>query len=153
MTDPQDAAGSEQDESSAGFLDGLGRDQDDELDDGRGEVADGGGSGEPGDAVHASPPRKAVVAFAVALAAFVFIGVAGAALLFFLVLRIRDHTDPNHTVRATYSHRYTSCVRSGGAPGDCAATVLMACEKDRWWTQPARAGQRETICLATVGRS
>ena len=74
-----------------------------------------------------------------------------AALLFFLVLRIRDHTDPNHTVRTKYSNSYTP-LRAGrcGQVDLCGVKVLKACEKDSWWTQPSRTGQRETVCLATV---
>ena len=71
-------------------------------------------------------------------AAFVFIGVAGTALIFFIVLRIRDHTDPNHTVRAKYSNSYASCVQLGGDQYACGVKVLQACEKDSWWQQPSR---------------
>jgi hypothetical protein len=95
-------------------------------------------------------PRRLLVVFGAALAAFVFVGVAGAALLFFLVLRVRDHTDPNHAVRDKYANRYTACVRAGGTAGSCSASVLTACERDGWWRQPSRTPQRETVCLATV---
>ena len=132
MTDPHDSAGSDEFDDDGGLFDDVDAD------------------GVPD--VRAAAPRKLVLTFGVALAVFVFIGVAGATLLVFLVLRIRDHADPNHTVRATYSHRYTSCVQSGGTADDCSTQVLIACEKDPWWTQPARTGQRETICLAASGK-
>ena len=102
------------------------------------------------DIVQASAPRKLMVTFGVALAAFVFIGVAGGALLFFLVLRIRDHTDPNHTVRARYTNSYTRCVQTGANKYTCGIQVLQACEADKWWNDSSRVDQRETVCLATV---
>jgi len=95
-------------------------------------------------------PRRLLVVLGIVMAGFVFIGVAGAALIFFFVLRVRDHADPNHTVRAKYTHQYTNCVAAGGTKDTCSASVLLACEKDSWWKQPARAGQRETVCLNTV---
>jgi len=95
-------------------------------------------------------PRRLLVVLGSVMAGFVFIGVAGAALIFFFVLRVRDHTDPNHTVRSKYSNRYASCVAAGGQADSCSASVLLACEKDSWWDQPSRMGQRETVCLATV---
>ena len=104
-------------------------------------------------AVAVTPPRRLLVVLGAVMAAFVFIGIAGAALIFFFVLRVRDHADPNHTVRAKYSHRYTSCVQSGGAKDTCSAAVLTACEHDSWWTQPSRTGQRENVCLATVPKT
>ncbi len=94
--------------------------------------------------------RRLIVAFGLALAALVFIGIAGATLIAVLIFRIRDHTDPNHTVRQQYTARYASCVRSGGDKYGCGVTVLQACEKDSWWRNPARTEQRETVCLATV---
>ena len=103
--------------------------------------------------VRATGPRRLVVTFGIALAAFVFIGVAAGALLFFLVLRIRDHADPNHTVRARYANSYTRCVQHGGTSSACSAQVLIACERDAWWSAPAHTGQRETVCLATVPKN
>jgi hypothetical protein len=104
-----------------------------------------------GDDVEVAPrPKRLLAIFGVALAGFVFIGVAGAALILFFVLRVRDHTDPNHAVRDKYTNAYSSCVRHGGAQDSCSAATLIACERDGWWKQAARAGQRETVCLATV---
>ena len=99
---------------------------------------------------HVGGPRRLLVILGIVMAGFVFIGVAGATLIFYFVLRVRDHTDPNHTVRAKYSHRYTTCVRDGGTRQACSVAVIAACEKDGWWRQAARVGQRETVCLATV---
>jgi hypothetical protein len=114
-----------------------------------GETLDGDTvDGETLERVHA--PRRVLVVFGAVLAAFVFIGVAGTALIFFIVLRIRDHTDPNHTVRAKYSNSYASCVQGGGNQYSCGIKVLQACEKDSWWQKQSRVGQRETVCLATV---
>lgn len=98
----------------------------------------------------AGRPRRLLVIFGVALAGFVFIGVAGAALLLYFVIRVRDHTDPNHTVRAKYTNSYTRCVQAGKNKYSCGIQVLQACESDPWWNNSARTGQRETVCLATV---
>lgn len=95
-------------------------------------------------------PQRVLVVLGAVMAGFVFIGVAGTALIFFFVLRVRDHADPNHTVRTKYANSYARCVQSGADKYGCGITVLQACEKDGWWDKPARTGQRETVCLATV---
>ena len=95
-------------------------------------------------------PRRLLVVFGAVLAGFVFLGVAATALVFFLVLRVRDHADPNHTVRTKYANRYASCVQGGGDKYDCGIKVLQACEVDAYWNNPDRTDQRETVCLATV---
>lgn len=94
--------------------------------------------------------RRLLVILGIVMAAFVFIGVAGTALILYFVVRVRDHTDPNHTIRAKYSHRYTACVQQGGAESTCSDSVFAACERDGWWKQAARAPQRDTVCRKTV---
>jgi hypothetical protein len=95
-------------------------------------------------------PRKLVVAFVLALASFVFIAIAGVALVALLYVRIRDHADPNHAIRNKYETRYSRCVQHGGDRYSCGITVLQACENDHYWNAPDRSGQRDTTCKATV---
>lgn len=98
----------------------------------------------------AGRPRRSLVILGVVMAAFVFIGVAGTVLILYFVVRVRDHTDPNHTIRAKYSNRYTTCVQKGGSESQCSDSVYAACEHDGWWKQAARAPQRDTECRKTV---